>query len=154
MDDEPVYCELRRFDGRLPSVGDSAVAWYAPHPMTSLAIHAALGMLTVILFFRFNRHLYAAEWEGASVAWLEAMYYALAIGSVCTGWYFDVTYVRTYPAEASWMHFTKMLFTNPAAASIGQDVIVTNRIVPRPGSLDSFRSRSRRRLQLRADIAR
>ena len=37
--------------------------------------------------------------------------------------------VRTYPAEASWIHVTGMLFTNPAAGSIGQDVIVTNAIL-------------------------
>ncbi len=97
--------------------------------MTSLAIHAALGVLTVILFFRFNRHLYAGDWPGASVTWLEGLYYVLAIGSVCTGWYFNITYVKTYPAEASWVHFIEMLFTNPAAGSIGQDVIVTNGIL-------------------------
>ena len=97
--------------------------------MLSLAIHAGLGVLTVVLFFRFNRHLYARDWEGSSVTWLEGLYYVLAVGSVCVGWYFDVTYVMTYPAEASWLHFTSMLFTNPAAGSIGQDVIVTNGIL-------------------------
>ena len=97
--------------------------------MTSLAIHAALGVLTVVVFFRLNRYLYVRDWEGSAVGRLEGLYYLLAIGSVCTGWYFNVTYVRTYPAEASWLHFTKMLFTNPAAGSIGQDVIVTNGIL-------------------------
>ena len=93
--------------------------------MTSLLIHAALGVLTVVVFFRVNRHLYAH----GHVGWLEALYYVLAVGSVCTGWYFNVTYVMTYPAEASWVHFTRMLFTNPAAASGAQDLIVTNAIL-------------------------
>jgi uncharacterized protein DUF2834 len=97
--------------------------------MMSLAIHAALGVLTVVIFFRFNRSLYARDWEGSRVSWLEGLYYLLAAGSVCTGWYFNVTYVIAYPAEASWVHFTKMLFTNPAAASGGQDLIVTNAIL-------------------------
>jgi Protein of unknown function DUF2834 len=97
--------------------------------MTSLAIHATLGLLTVVIFFRVNRHLYAGDWQGSGVTWLEGLYYLLAIGSVCVGWYFNVTYVMTYPAEASWVHFTKMLFTNPAAASGGQDLIVTNAIL-------------------------
>jgi hypothetical protein len=97
--------------------------------VTSLAIHAALGLLTVVVFFRVNRRLYAGDWDGARVSALEGLYYLLAVGSVCTGWYFNVTYVRTYPAEASWVHFTKMLFTNPAAASGGQDLIVTNVIL-------------------------
>jgi uncharacterized protein DUF2834 len=94
--------------------------------MTSLAIHATLGALTTVLSFRLNPHLYGRGRAGADVSWLEGLYYALAVGSVCTGWYFNVAYVRAYPAEASWTHFTKMLFTNPAAASGGQDLIVTN----------------------------
>jgi hypothetical protein len=97
--------------------------------MTSLLIHAALGVLTVVVFFRYNRYLYARDWQGSGVTWLEGLYYVLAIGSVCTGWYFNVTYVKTYPAQASWAHFTSMLFDNPAAGSVGQDVIVTNAIL-------------------------
>jgi hypothetical protein len=97
--------------------------------MMSLAIHAALGVLTVVIFFRVNRYLYAGDWQGSSVTWLEGLYYLLAIGSVCIGWYFNVTYVVTYPTEASWVHFTKMLFTNPAAGSGGQDLIMTNAIL-------------------------
>jgi hypothetical protein len=97
--------------------------------MTSLAIHAALGALTLVIFFRFNRYLYAGDWQGSGVTWLEGLYYALAIGSVCIGWYFNVTYVKTYPADASWVHFITMLFANPAAGSVGQDVIVTNAIL-------------------------
>ena len=97
--------------------------------MMSLAIHAALGFLTVVVFFRVNRHLYARDWEGSGVTGLEGLYYVLAIASVCIGWYFNVTYVMTYPTEASWAHFTKMLFTNPAASSGGQDLIITNVIL-------------------------
>ena len=97
--------------------------------MTSLAIHAALGVLTVIVFFRVNRHLYTRGWPGSGVTPLEGVYYLLAVVSVCIGWYFNVTYVMTYPTEASWWHFTTMLFTNPAASSVGQDIIVTNAIL-------------------------
>jgi hypothetical protein len=97
--------------------------------MTSLALHAALGLLMVAVFFRVNRHLYACGWPGSQVTWLETLYYFLAVGSVCVGWYFNVTYVMAYPTEASWVHFTKMLFANPAAGSGGQDLIVTNAIL-------------------------
>jgi len=92
----------------------------------SLFVHAALGALTVALFFSFNAHLYRGDWPGSRVTRLEGLYYALAIGSVCTGWYFNVHYVRAYPEHAGWAHFTRMLFANPAAASGGQDLIVTN----------------------------
>ena len=94
--------------------------------MLSLLIHAALGALTIGVFFSVNAHLYRANWVGSRVTFLEGLYYLLAVGSVCTGWYFNVRYVMAYPAEASWVHFTRMLFTNPAAGSGAQDLIVTN----------------------------
>ena len=97
--------------------------------MVSLLIHAALGMLTVVLFFVFNKHLYAPRWRGARVSLAEGIYYLLAVGSVCAGWYFNVLYVHTYPEEAGWWHFTTMLFTNPAAGSGSQDLITANALL-------------------------
>ena len=97
--------------------------------MTSLLIHAALGLLSIGVCFYLNASLYTSGWKGSRVSLLEALYYVLAVGSVCTGWYFNVQYVQAYPAEASWVHFTKMLFTNPAAGSGAQDLIVTNALL-------------------------
>jgi uncharacterized protein DUF2834 len=94
--------------------------------MRSLLIHAALGLITIVLSFRFNLHLYRSGWNGARVRPLEALYYLIAVGSVCTGWYFNVQYMQTYPDQASWVHFTKLLFTNPAAGSGSQDLLTTN----------------------------
>ncbi|SEP62581.1 Protein of unknown function [Solimonas aquatica] len=94
--------------------------------MTSLLIHAGLGVLCFMLFLRFNRHLYRGGWSGAGPSWNERLCYLLAVGSVCTGWYFNTQYVETYGEQAGWVHFTKMLFTNPAAGSGSQDLIVTN----------------------------
>ncbi|HKY90461.1 MAG TPA: DUF2834 domain-containing protein [Nevskiaceae bacterium] len=94
--------------------------------MTSLLIHAALGFATLGLYFVFNAHLYRTGWNGAQVSLLEGLYYLIAIGSVCTGWYFNTQYVMAYPEEAGWWHFTKMLFTNPAAGSGSQDLITAN----------------------------
>ena len=96
--------------------------------MTSLFIHAALGAVTVAVFFYANAHLYR-RWPGSQVTVIEGLCYALAVGSVCVGWYFNTQYVLEYPAEQSWIHFTMMLFTNPASASIGQDIIVTNALL-------------------------
>ncbi|HBZ70691.1 MAG TPA: hypothetical protein DEP35_13540 [Deltaproteobacteria bacterium] len=97
--------------------------------MTSLLIHAALGLLSIGVFFYLNAYLFKGSWKGSGVSLLEGLYYLLAIGSVCTGWYFNVQYVQTYPSEASWIHFTKMLFTNPAAGSGAQDLLVTNAVL-------------------------
>jgi hypothetical protein len=94
--------------------------------MTSLLIHAALGLLCVVLFFCFNRNLYRSGWSGSNTSVLETLYYLIAVGSVSIGWYFDVKYVQTYPEQAGWIHFTRMLFTNPAASSGSQDLIAAN----------------------------
>ena len=97
--------------------------------MTSLLVHAALGALTVVVFFVTNAYLYRRDWVGSRVTFLEGLYYVLAVGSVCIGWYFNQKYVFTYPADASWIHFTKQLFDTPAGGSIAQDVLVTNAIL-------------------------
>ena len=97
--------------------------------MTSLLVHAALGLLTIAVFFRANAQLYRSDWAGSRVTFLEGLYYVLGVGSVCLGWYFNVRYVQAFPEQASWLHFTRMLFTNPAAASGGQDLIVSNALL-------------------------
>jgi Protein of unknown function DUF2834 len=97
--------------------------------LTSLLVHAALGALTLAICFYANAHLYRRDWAGARVSSLEALYYALAVVSVCIGWYFNHEYVVAYPAEQSWVHFTKQLFDTPAGGSIAQDIIVTNAIL-------------------------
>ena len=60
--------------------------------MTSLLIHAALGVLTVVIFFHANAYLYRRDWAGARVTFLEGLYYVLAVVSVCIGWYFNQKY--------------------------------------------------------------
>ncbi|MBS0365540.1 MAG: DUF2834 domain-containing protein [Proteobacteria bacterium] len=94
--------------------------------MTSFYVHAALGVLCLVLFLRFNRHLYGRGTPAGGVGALEALYYLIAAVSLCLGWYFDIRYIQAYPAEAGWVHFTKMLFTNPAASSGAQDLIAAN----------------------------
>jgi len=94
--------------------------------MTGLLVHAAIGLATIGIFFWANAYLYRKDWPGSAVTWLEGLYYVLAIGSVCAGWYFNIRYMFTYPELGSWKHFTLMLFDNPASGSVGQDIIVTN----------------------------
>jgi hypothetical protein len=97
--------------------------------MTAMLIHAALGAITIGVFCYLNAYLYQGGWNGSRVSLLEGVYYVLAVGSVCVGWYFNTRYMRAYPTQASWLHFTKMLFTNPAAGSGGQDLLVTNAVL-------------------------
>jgi hypothetical protein len=97
--------------------------------MTSLLVHAALGVLTIALFLVFNAHLYRRDWPGSRTTFLEGLCYGLAVASVCAGWYFNQKYQFAYPEQASWIHFTRQLFDTPAGGSIAQDVIVTNAIL-------------------------
>jgi hypothetical protein len=94
--------------------------------MTALYVHAALGLFFLVLFLYFNAELYRAGWRGSQVSALEGLYYVIALASVAVGWYFNTQYVQTFGAQASWVHFTRLLFTNPAAASGAQDLITAN----------------------------
>jgi len=97
--------------------------------MTSLFVHAVLGALCLGAFFYLNAHLYRGDWPGSRATVLETVYYLAAVISVCIGWFFNVRYVLAYPQQASWLHFTAMLFDNPASGSVGQDVIITNALL-------------------------
>jgi hypothetical protein len=97
--------------------------------MTSLLVHAGLGVLTIVLFFVTNAHLYRRDWPGSRTTLLEGVYYGLAVVSVCVGWYFNQKYQFTYPDEASWVHFTMLPFGTPAGGSIMQDILITNAIL-------------------------
>ena len=94
--------------------------------MTSLMFHAVLGLLTIVLFFYYNGYLYRSGWKGSGVSWVEALYYVIAVCALATGWYFNIHYMQDYAAQAGWVHFTKMLFTNAAAGSVSQDLIFAN----------------------------
>lgn len=94
--------------------------------MTSLLVHAALGVVFVGLFFHANAHLYRRDWPGARVSLAEGACYAIALVSVCVGWYFNQKYQFAYPEQAGWIHFTRQLFDTPAGGSIAQDVIAAN----------------------------
>ncbi len=94
--------------------------------MTSLIIHAVLGVATTAFVVWHNRRLFSRGWKGARVTPLEAALYVIAIVSVGLGWYFNIQYVAEFGARASWIHFTKSLFSNWAADSAAQDYIIAN----------------------------
>jgi hypothetical protein len=97
--------------------------------MISLLLHAIAGAFTVVLFFVFNKHLYGAGLRGSAMTFTEIASYILALAGLGFGWYFNTQYMIAYGDEAGWIHFTKMLFTNPAAGSGSQDLIITNAIL-------------------------
>jgi len=97
--------------------------------MISLLIHAVLGVATTAFVVWSNRRLYTGRWPGRRVTPVEVALYAIAIASVGLGWYFNIQYVAEFGARASWIHFTKSLFSNWAADSAAQDYIIVNVIL-------------------------
>ena len=90
-----------------------------------LAISGVLAILTTAAAFYGNRRLFQGNAVGR-VTPLEALYYAIGICSLLLGWYFNVRYVHHYGHRATYVNYTKMLFTNWAADSAAQDYIIVN----------------------------
>src|SRR3954451_6495421 len=94
--------------------------------MASLIIHAVLGVLTTGYVVWRNRRLFTGGWAGVRGTPVEALLYVIGFGSLVLGWYFNIRYVQQFGARASWIHFTKSLFSNWAADSAAQDYIIAN----------------------------
>jgi len=92
---------------------------------TSLVFYGVLGIASTALAFRYNRHLFADGIAGRTSA-LEGVYYLIGVASLCLGWYFNIRYVHTFGHEASYINYTKMLFSNWASDSAAQDYTVVN----------------------------
>ncbi len=96
---------------------------------TTLVISAILGVATTAAAFVANRHLFAADGAAGRVTLLEGIYYVVGLCSLGLGWYFDVRYTNLYGHRASYVNYTKMLFSNWAADSAAQDYIIVNVIL-------------------------
>jgi hypothetical protein len=90
----------------------------------SLVFYGILGLASTAFAFAVNRLLFQRGGAGR-VSALEGVYYAVGLVSLCLGWYFNVRYTHTY-AHASYVNYTKMLFSNWAADSAAQDYTIVN----------------------------
>jgi hypothetical protein len=75
--------------------------------------------------FVVNRRLFGDGGAGGTSP-LEAIYYLVGVGSLVLGWYFNVRYVHLYGHRATYVAYTKMLFSNWAADSAAQDYLIMN----------------------------
>jgi hypothetical protein len=91
---------------------------------TSLIFYGCLGVASTAVAFVVNRRLFAGGSAGRTTA-LEALYYVVGLVSLCLGWYFNVRYVRS-DAHATYVNYTKMLFSNWASDSAAQDYTIVN----------------------------
>ena len=92
---------------------------------TQLLVFGLLGVATTAYAVVANRHLFSGGRAGP-VTFLEAVYYAVGVASLCLGWYFNVRYTHHAGSQASYVDYTKALFTNWASDSAAQDYIAVN----------------------------
>src|ERR1039458_5427765 len=91
----------------------------------SLTFYAIPGGLAPAFGFACTRPLFAGGHVGR-VSPLEGLFYFVGLASLCLGWYFNIRYVHTYGHKASYINYTKMLFTNWASDSAAQDYTIVN----------------------------
>ena len=92
---------------------------------TGLVVYGVLGIVSTVYAFAANRRLFGGAGP-AGVSALEAVYYAVGVCSLLLGWYFNVRYVHLYGHRATYVGYTKELFTNWASDSAAQDYIIVN----------------------------
>ena len=98
--------------------------------MTSLIIHAILGVLVVVAIVRSNRAIFSR----GSASGLEILFYVIGGASIPLCWYFNHRYVVEYGAAqtnpfvgpGSWMEFITLGYANPAASSASADYTIGN----------------------------
>ena len=94
---------------------------------TSLVFYGVLGIASTVVAFVANRHLFVGG--AARVSALEGLYYFLGVVSLLLGWYFNVRYTHQYGHEATYVGYTKSLFSNWASDSAAQDYIMVNLVL-------------------------
>jgi hypothetical protein len=89
--------------------------------------YVTIGLASIVVVFWVNRDLFGATRVPVSTA--EGVYYLVGLAALLCGWYFNFAYFRQYGSDAGWLHWTKLLFVNPASASGAQDLIIANVIL-------------------------
>ena len=95
---------------------------------TQLAVFGTLGILTTAWAFYANRRLFSGGTVGRP-SLLEGLYYAIGVISLLLGWYFNVRYTHQVGSKASYVAYTKALFSSWAADSAAQDYIIVNAVL-------------------------
>lgn len=103
--------------------------------MTSLVIHAILGILVVAFTMRSNPQIFRSSTPPVSA--LEALFWVIGLASVPLCWYFNHRYIVEYGTgqtnpfvgHGSWMEFIRLGYANPAASSASADYTIGNMLL-------------------------
>jgi len=93
----------------------------------SLVEFGILGILSTAFAFGVNRRLFSGRQSGR-LSLLEGLFYLFGLVSLGLGWYFNVRYTHADP-HASYINYTKALFSNWASDSAAQDYIMVNLVL-------------------------
>ncbi len=92
-----------------------------------MVFYGVLGIISIGVAYWANRRLFGPKGAGR-VSVLEGLYYVLGLVSLGLGWYFNWRYTHTYH-DASYVNYTKALFSNWASDSAAQDYIMVNLVL-------------------------
>jgi hypothetical protein len=95
---------------------------------SSLVFYGVLGVVSTVIAFVWNRHLFVGGLSGR-VSVLEGLFYLFGVASLCLGWYFNVRYVHHEGHTATYVNYFKALWTNWAADSAAQDYTMVNLVL-------------------------
>jgi len=95
---------------------------------TQLLYYGFLGVVSTGVAFWCNRRLFEGGGAGR-VTLLEGIFYLAGVVSLGLGWYFNIRYVHLFGHKASYVNYTKELFTNWASDSAAQDYTMVNVIL-------------------------
>ena len=121
--------------------------------MIGLIVHAVLGLTAIGLIVASNPQIFRRTPGGPAVSALECVYYVVGIASVLLGWYFNIRFVTEYShgshnvfwGPGSYADYVRLMFTNPAAGSAGEDYLIGNVILlPLFTIVDGYRRGVRR----------
>jgi hypothetical protein len=98
---------------------------------TQLLVFGILGVLSTAAAFVWNRRLFKGRGTATAgrVSILEGLFYLFGLISLGLGWYFNVRYTHSAPHSASYVNYTKALFSNWASDSAAQDYIMVNAVL-------------------------
>jgi hypothetical protein len=120
--------------------------------MISIIVHGLIGLAIIGWIIASNQQVYAKPANGPWFSLLEYVYYFVGIASIALGYYFNIQFMadahgqgNLFAGPASYPHFVRMLFTNPAAGSGSEDYLITNVILlPLFTIIDGYRRGLRR----------
>ena len=95
---------------------------------TSLVFYGALGVASTAVAFVCNRHLFV-ERSAGRVSALEGLFYFFGIASLCARLVLQCSLRSPYPHTASYINYTKALFSNWASDSAAQDYTMVNLVL-------------------------